>query len=293
MVLPGGSTVSPRTPAENAQLALLLEVASTPKPGNVDRRRDLPGLRFEHFLAGAVGAHDGLIAGAGGTPVGEAFEQAVAGMSNQSGGNTQFGALLLLVPLVKAASASDHPGETIAASAAEIVDATTVADAAAFYRAFEHVDVAVGDLPESITAPDVRRGANAVSDLEDRGLTLSDVLAESATVDGVARECVEGFPRSIAVADAIQNGAGPVSDRAARAFLAQLAREPDTHVAKRHGEKTAHNVMVRTQEARESDDPGLVEAFAESLVEAGINPGTTADLVAAGLFIALERGVEV
>ena len=36
-----------RDPAENAQLALLLEVTGTPKPGNVDRHRDYPGLRFE------------------------------------------------------------------------------------------------------------------------------------------------------------------------------------------------------------------------------------------------------
>ena len=44
-----------RDPAENAQLALLLEVTGTPKPGNVDRHRDYPELRFEHFAAGAVG----------------------------------------------------------------------------------------------------------------------------------------------------------------------------------------------------------------------------------------------
>jgi triphosphoribosyl-dephospho-CoA synthase len=74
------------TPAENAQLALLLEVASTPKPGNVDRHRDYPDLRFEHFLAGAVGARAGLERAAEGAPLGEAFEESVAGMSRQRGG---------------------------------------------------------------------------------------------------------------------------------------------------------------------------------------------------------------
>jgi len=47
--------------------------------------------------------------------------------------------------------------------------------------------------------------------------------------------------------------------------------------------------MVRAQEAREGE-PELVEAFAESLVEEGINPGTTADITASGLFLGLERG---
>lgn len=278
-----------RSPAANAQLALLLEVASTPKPGNVDRRRDIPGLRFEHFLAGAVGARDGLEGATADEPVGEAFERAVAGMSDQSGGNTQFGALLLLVPLVKTASL----GELSPDAARGVVESTTVDDAAAFYRAFEHVDVAVGDLPEDVDAPDVRRGAAAVAEIEERGLTLYDVLAESADVDGVAGEWVEGFPRSFRVGEDIVTGTGPITDRAAWAFLDQLAREPDTHVAKGHGEAVAHSVMVRAQEARDGNDPALVEAFAESLVEEGINPGTTADVVAAGLFVALERGAEV
>ena len=44
-----------RDPAENAQLALLLEVTGTPKPGNVDRHRDYPGLRFEHFAEAPSG----------------------------------------------------------------------------------------------------------------------------------------------------------------------------------------------------------------------------------------------
>ena len=66
-----------RRPDQNAQLALLLEVAGTPKPGNVDRHRDLEELRFEHFLAGAVGARDGLEMAASGASVGRAFERSV------------------------------------------------------------------------------------------------------------------------------------------------------------------------------------------------------------------------
>jgi triphosphoribosyl-dephospho-CoA synthase len=72
-----------------------------------------------------------------------------------------------------------------------------------------------------------------------------------------------------------------------------LSREPDTFVVDTHGRDAARSVMVRAQEAREGG-PDLVEAFAESLVEAGINPGTTADVTAGALFVALERdGIEV
>jgi len=278
-----------RTAAQDAQLALLLEVTGTPKPGNVDRRRDLADLRFEQFLAGAVGAADGLRAAEDHASVGEAFERAVAGMSEQSGGNTQFGALLLLVPLTRAAA----DGDLSRAGVTDVVEATTVGDAAAFYRAFEHVDVAVGEPPADVRAPDVRRGSGAIPDVRNRDLTLFDVLAESAAVDGVAREWTNGFERSFRVADEIEQGSGPLSNRAAAAFLDELAREPDTHVAKVHGDDVARRVVTRAQEARESGDPAHVEAFADALVDEGINPGTTADLVAAGLFVALRRGVEV
>ncbi len=271
--------------AANAQLSLLLEVAGTPKPGNVDRDRDLPGLRFEHFLAGAVGAGEGLRAAIDGAPVGEAFETAVEGMAAQEGGNTQFGALLLLVPLV---AASDGDGLN-RERARSVVEGTTVDDAAAFYRAFDHVDVGVEDPPADVDAPDVREGGDAVPDLRERGLTLYDVMAESAAHDGVAREWADGFDRTFAAAEYVAADRGPASDRAARTFLWLLSREPDTFVATRHGERTARRVMVRAQEAR-ADTMEHVEAFAESLVREGINPGTTADLTAAGLFVALQRG---
>ena len=278
-----------RTPAQNAELALLLEVAGTPKPGNVDREREYADLRFEHFLAGAVGARDGLDAAADGAPLGEAFERAVEGMSRQRGGNTQFGALLLLTPLVRAAVDRDLSPDGVTA----VVEDATVEDAAGFYRAFDHVDVFAGDLPEDADALDVRRGSDAVPEVRDRGLTLYEVMAESADRDGVAREWIDGFERTFRAADRIADGEGPVPGRAAETFLWLLSRRPDTFVAKQHGPEAARSVMVRAQEARE-DGPRLVEAFAKSLVESGVNPGTTADVVAAGLFVALERdGVEV
>jgi triphosphoribosyl-dephospho-CoA synthase len=271
-------------PARHAELALLLEVAGTPKPGNVDRRRDLSDLRFEHFLAGAVGAGPGLRLAEEDAAVGEAFETAVAGMSRQGGGNTQFGCLLLLVPLVRAAAA----GDLSPAGVTEVVESTTVDDAVAFYRAFEHVDVAVGDPPEDAPDLDVRRGAGAESALRDQSLTLFDVMELSADRDANAREWTGGYARVFRAAASILDDDGPVTDRVARAFLELLSEEPDTLVVTNHGEAVARDVMERAQRV---SDPDATEELAESFVAEGINPGTTADLVCAATFVALERGV--
>jgi len=276
-----------RATAENAELALLLEVAGTPKPGNVDRHREYPDLRFEHFLAGAVGARPGLAMAADGAPIGESFRRAIEGMSDQRGGNTQFGAVLLLAPLVAAAGSGDLSPDGATAAARE----TTVADAADFYWAFESVDVAVDDPPEDMEALDVRRGGDAVPELERRGLTLWDVMERSADGDGVAREWVGGFERTFGAAEAIADGDGPVADRAADVFLDLLAEEVDTFVVTQHDRATAERVTERARTARDGEvDP---ETLADEFVDEGINPGTTADTVAGGLFVALERGLGV
>ena len=293
-----GNSPPARSPAETAQLALLLEVSSTPKPGNVDRHRDLDGLRFAQFMAGAVGASAGLQQAAAGDAIGPAFERAVAGMADRAGDNTQFGCLLLLVPLVRAAASNSLTPEGVS----EIVEATTVDDAVAFYRAFEHVDVAVGDPPKDADALDVRRGSAAESTLRERGLTLSDIMALSAdpadgVADGNAREWTTGFERAFRAADDLLAAEGPVGDRTARVFLDLLAGRPDTLIATQHGSETARDVSRRAAETAravaEAGDLTPAESLAEEFVEAGYNPGTTADLTAAALFIALERGLSI
>ncbi|MFB6117895.1 triphosphoribosyl-dephospho-CoA synthase [Halosegnis sp.] len=271
--------------AATAEFALLLEVAGTPKPGNVDRHRDHPDLHFEQFLAGAVGAREGLAAATEG-PIGSAFETAVAGMSRRAGDNTQFGCLLLLVPLVRAAAVGDLSREGVK----EVCEATTVADAAAFYRAFEHVDVAVADPPEGMADLDVRRGADAVATVEARDLSLWDVLARTED-DGNADEWTAGFPRTFREAARIRADDGPVADRGAQAFLRLLAERPDGFVRTTVGDAAAREASERAQACLNGEeDP---EQLAEAFVDRGINPGTTADITSAALYVALEQGVSM
>jgi len=83
-------------------------------------------------------------------------------MAARSGTNTQFGCLLLLVPLVRASVGDDGDDENLSpASVDRVTRETTVDDAVAFYRAFEHVDVAVADPPADADDLDVRRGGDA------------------------------------------------------------------------------------------------------------------------------------
>jgi len=336
VIPPSTGRDGPQGAVDDAILALLTEVAGTPKPGNVDRQRDLADLHFESFLAGAVGARSGLARAARGGSIGHAFERAVAGMADRAGTNTQFGCLLLLVPLLRATATADlSPRGTDRVTAA-----TTVDDAVAFYRAFEHVDVAVADPPPDAAALDVRRGSGAEPALRERGYSLRDVLALSAAPEartGVdhagidhaasadripdrnAQEWVEGFPRTFRAAEWIAADTGPITDRAARAFLGLLATEPDTLVATAHSPAVARETTARARAVvkperewgstdggtdRRGDTPPTAAvvhdvdrteaaALATAFVDEGINPGTTADLTCAALYVALRRGVSV
>lgn len=282
----GRDTVS-RSLAQNAQLALLLEVSGTPKPGNVDREREYEDLLFEHFITGAVGAQQGLQLAADGEPVGRAFERAIAGMSHQSGGNTQFGAILLLTPLLSARARGNLSRE----GAKNVVESTTVEDTVNFYRAFDHVDVSVDDPPAGMEPLDVRRGSQAEPAIRERGLTLAELMAESADIDGIAAEWTDGFSRTFEAAHGLQRSSGPVTNRASALFLALLASEVDTFVTTQHDSETAMEVQNRAQAVLDGDENPY--ELAEEFVERNINPGTTADIVAGALFIALERGLSV
>jgi len=74
-------------------------------------------------------------------------------------------------------------------------------------------------------------------------------------------------------------------------FLELLAAVPDTFVAITHDVATAREVSDRAAAVLDGEaDPA---ALGEELVDRDVNPGTTADLVAGGLFVALERGLAV
>ena len=87
--------------AERAQLAMMLEVCAFPKPGNVDRCHDYPETRLEHFLASTILARPALDeAETGRGRIGEIIRHAVEQTNCHKGGNTHFGAFILLIPLI-------------------------------------------------------------------------------------------------------------------------------------------------------------------------------------------------
>jgi triphosphoribosyl-dephospho-CoA synthase len=283
-----------------AQLACLLE-ASAPKPGNVSPGRHFADARYEDFLASAVAIGEPL-AGVGARPIGATMRLTVEATARWTSSNTNLGIVLLLTPIARAAlekgvgslfpareskKAPDPFFPSLRAAVHGVLEATTVNDARDVYAAIRRA--APGGLG--------RQEAQDVAD--DPTMTLLEVMRLAADRDGVAREYATSFEVTF------ETGA-PVLDRARRegldwddaiveTFLTLLAAAPDTHVARRGGAALAAEASRRAATAlgaggvRSAAGRRAIEEMDRSLRDARhfANPGTTADLTAAAIFVVL------
>ncbi|MGD9937744.1 MAG: triphosphoribosyl-dephospho-CoA synthase [Methanoregulaceae archaeon] len=264
----------PVSRAERAQLAMVLEVLASPKPGNVDRCHDYPETRLEHFIVSSLAARLPLEAAEGRrVSLGPLIEEAVRATSCHSGGNTHFGAFLLLVPLVYGAGVE---------GACRAIEESTVEDAVAFYRAFALTRVRVNETDElDVNDP------GAIDLLRRRGMTLVDVMAHSAERDMVAREWTNGFALCSLGARVLREDPQPRT-AVRRLFLSLLATELDTFIIKKHGPELAEETRVRARSVLEGHQP--VASLDDWCIKHDVNPGSLADIMIGAIYLALEDG---
>lgn len=294
------------------QLAMVMEVSAYPKPGNVDRNHDYEDTRFEHFLASAVSIHPVMEnAAKSKTGVGSLIHSAVRESAKwHNGGNTHFGAFILLVPLAMAAGDILHKKheftiEELVSCAHDIVKKTNVQDAIEFYRSFETAKVRVNPVDEFDL-----QDSSSLGSLDEENTTLYDLMEISRSYDLIADEWVSGFERCANCGETIINFMGStnkfgepkldVNDVVVYAFLKILSENRDTFIQTKFDETTADYVSGRARDILLEFKPQrsgfdavrlAVEEFDDELLSKGINPGSTADIVIAGLFIALLGGV--
>lgn len=280
--------------ARCAVLSMILEVSGTPKPGNIDRDHDYASTKYEDFLASAVGVYPVMEKACREGGIGSLiYEASAESILWQGGGNTHFGAYILLFPLIKAAVRG--PLEKLRENAIDIAKETTVEDAIDFYWAFSMVEVRM-KRPEDLTDGERELDVDsdgAADELLRRGMTLFDVMSMSAKNDIVAREWVDGFKRSFDAADKItkKRRTGTMNDATVLSYLELLAEEPDTFIAKKYDMEKAlyvQGLAIDVLERRMT-----LKELSQRLFLEKINPGSTADIVIAGLFIALLSGMKV
>ena len=252
-----------------------------PKPGNVSVASSGHGMDAALFIKAASASVGPLLAP--GASVGDRVEDAVKAGHLATGCNTNLGIVLLCAPLASALEEQPAPRSRAAlrAAVARVIAGTDIDDARAVFRAI--VAANPGGLGEA-AEQDVRNVPT---------VDLRSAMQLAAGRDSIARQYANGF------ADVFDFGV-PRFERAARispehavleTYLAYLATWPDSHVARKHGESIAAEVSLvaaRFDQARARGagfDAEKLQAWDAELKSRGINPGTTADLVAATTFV--------
>ncbi|HET6578515.1 MAG TPA: triphosphoribosyl-dephospho-CoA synthase [Gemmatimonadales bacterium] len=276
---------APADVAAAAQLACLLEV-SAPKPGNVSPGRHFHDTRYEDFLASAVAIGPAL-AEAGVRPLGATVRAAVDATARWTGSNTNLGIVLLLAPLARAALA---PASALRDAVRDVLAATTVADAAEVYAAIRRARPGgLGEAPSEDVAAAPR-------------VPLRAAMGLAAGRDSVAREYVTDFATTFEIGAPAVRAARAAgldwSDAVVEAYLRLLATVPDTHIARKLGRPAAQAVSRRAAEVEQAGGvrtgagrQALTTLDAE-LRDPGNrrNPGTTADLTCAAVFVVILEG---
>lgn len=257
-----------------AAIACLLE-ATAPKPGNVHPGASFPDLSFADLAAAAV-AIAPVFDRADREPLGATVLNAVRASRAVTRSNANLGIILAIAPLATfpdAALQAAMPRPLTAADARDVWEAIGHAAPGGMGTAAHH-DLA-GPAPSDILeAMRLAAPHDAIAALWAGGY--------GPLVDGLVSDLAAEFAATDSWTDAIVRG-----------FLRQLGREPDSLIARRHGPAVAADVSARAAAAIAAG-PGDWWSRAAALDRSlrgpvRINPGTTADLVAAALYILLRR----
>jgi len=270
--------------AQLVQMACALEVCA-PKPGNVNRCHDFPDASFEDFLLSAISigpaferaALDG---------VGQIILNAVSDTGAWGRSNTNLGMILLLAPLAKACTGIRAASE-IRSNLRRVLNALTVEDARLAYAAIRRARPGgLGTVPQFDIS-------------EDPSVTLLQAMVLAQDRDSIAREYGTGYaitfdiglPALIQEWNQQNAGTGAI----VQTFLRLLSEVPDTLIARKKGIEAARTVSRMATEVlakggiHTHDGRQAIAAMDRALRDEkhALNPGTTADLTAAALFLAM------
>ena len=260
-----------------ATLACLWE-ATAPKPGNVYRGADFEDLTYADFVTSAA-VIGPILERAAEQSVGETILEGVRVTREAVDTNTNLGILLLVAPLAAVPRTT-----ALAAGIRSVLSALTAEDTRMVYQAIPlAMPGGLGEVEEA--------DVNA----EPPDLPLVEAMRLAAERDLVARQYVNDFEQVCLCAEHLVRAheeLGNLSDAIVRCHVQMLAEFPDSLVARKCGDEMAAEVSQRAAAVLADEDYQQRLADFDFWLRADghrRNPGTTADLLAAALFVLLRE----
>ena len=278
--------------AKIAQIASALEVSGYPKPGNVHRTRDYDDMEFEDFIISGIVIGDTIKKATTNVNIdnpqlGKYILEAVSETDRWIKNNTNLGIVMMITPIATAAAVSDG-FDDIRENVKLLMSNTSVDDACDLYDAINIADAGgMGDQDEYDVASD-----NAKQELRDNNQTMYDVLKISAPWDMLAREMTSDMPAVFEIGyptyHELKNEKSK-NESCVLTFLTILSQVPDTLISRKYGNDEALKISMMTRDLlKMRDSPDFDERlkeFDDYLFKNKYNPGTTADLTAASIFV--------
>ncbi|MEM2110492.1 MAG: triphosphoribosyl-dephospho-CoA synthase [Candidatus Bathyarchaeia archaeon] len=256
--------------------------------------------------------------------VGKLVERAVSDISEAHlGGNTHLGVCLLFIPLATAAAKTYVERDMVSPdflrdNVKEIMASTTPEDAVNVYEAITLVSSPheLGRISD-VQAPDLL-DKRAKRKILANGVSLFAVMKEASSYDSIASELVTGMEISFQIGykELMEtfNLTRDINVATVHTFLRILSKIPDTFIARKVGIKQTNNIKKAVELGRK--ETAWISKMAEQVLRIGglttkkgkaalwdfdgklqnlgkdYSPGTTADLTAAALMIALLCGLK-
>lgn len=296
-------------------IAALLEVSGYPKPGNVHRTANFGETRYEHFLVSGAILSPILrdIAYRGNCTqqnqldlsdlnLGASILQSVKTTLNwQKGGNTNLGIILLFIPLACAAGTlitHSSPSIAILRSKIGLIIKNSVSEDT--INLFEAIQLANPGGLGQVEKFDVT--TTSTESLIKENINLYDIFELSADRDNIAREWITEFQITIEVGYPYFKKTfletQDINLAIVHTYLKILGDYPDTLICRKYGTPFAECISNEAKDILEQggllskDTKTKLWNFDQRLrIKDKINPGTSADLTAASIMVALLEGM--
>ena len=265
-------------------LACALE-ASAPKVGNVHRSADFEDMSLYDFLISGIAIRR-VFDEVPHRRTGQTVLAAVEATRSLVEVNTNLGLILMLAPLAKAAV-----NGAIREQITPVLSELAADDSREVYAAIRHANP--GGLGE-VDDMDIESAAPA---------NLLDAMAAAVDRDLVARQYVNRFDDVFSrvadpLADAVNRGLR-LTEAIVDTHVRLMAACPDSLIARKCGQTVAQQAATQAQRVIDAGEP-----FSEDYLKAAAdfdfwlradghrrNPGTSADMIGAGLFVVLWEGL--
>lgn len=299
-------------------LASLLELSGTPKPGNIHRTKDFDNTRFEHFLAGIVAIQpsfrelcESVYAHSikksqnfSFVRLGDFFKDAAKEMMKwQHGGNVLLGHILILAPLASASTIclklKLFNFNDFVYLLRKVIDDSTVNDTVNLYEAIRICNPGgLGKIEKYDIYDD-----HSIKDIQEDKITLKKIFELSKEYDLISLEYSTGFNiilnEGLPYFFSVYNQYSDINIATVNTYLKLLSIHPDTLIIRKSGIESALNVsdlaskILKIEGIKSEEGLQLTLNLDKQLHEkrGKMNPGTTADLITGILFCALIFGL--